>query len=507
MKNKITYRLKGKAVLFTLVMLLGLGSCDDRWAEMNTDPNRVSVMPDEYLFTSAVRQTLRTQFDRFEIDFGGQYSHIWMSNNWVREADKYLDYLAQGDVAERVFSGMYNEPIRNINEVLVLTGKGGAFENPMRNSQACIIAVVNFAKLTDMFGDIPYFEGGMGKYNVMKPKYDKQQEIYNDMIGKLKECITVLKGGNSKDAYPAGEDPLFAGKVDNWIRFANSLRLRLAMRARNADAAKYNAVVAECLTQPLIETNQQNAKLICADSDNGELYNPWNNYYTDISNGTYILNWSEKFINTLKQTNDPRLPFFSTKNKQGEYIGMPNGLNDEYYAAWNRSNSAFPTAEFFAKDQPMYLMTAAEIWFLRAEANIDGMGTGNANEMYQTGIKLAMSQWNINNSEIQKFITNEKEATLYGDKKNTIRQIATQLWISFVPNGFESWSTIRRTGFPEIPVRDSKELSKGSTNGILPSRIKYPYTVEKGVNGENLQNAITSMGGDKIDIKLWWNKK
>ena len=507
MKNTIIYRLKGKAVLFTLVLLIGLGSCDDRWAEMNTDPNRVSVMPDEYLFTSAVRQTLRTQFDRFEIDFGGQYSHIWMSNNWVREADKYLDYLAQGDVAERVFSGMYNEPIRNINEVLVLTGTGGAFENPMRNSQACIIAVVNFAKLTDLFGDIPYFEGGMGKYNVMKPKYDKQQEIYNDMIGKLKECITVLKSGNAKDAYPAGEDPLFAGKVDNWIRFANSLRLRLAMRARNADAAKYNAVVAECLSQPFIETNQQNAKLICTDSDNGELYNPWNNYYTDISNGTYILNWSEKFINTLKQTNDPRLPFFSTKNKQGEYVGMPNGLNDEYYASWNRSNSAFPTAGFFAKDQPMYLMTAAEIWFLRTEANIDGMGTGNANEMYQTGIKLAMSQWNINNTEIQKYITSEKEATLYGDKNNEIRQIATQLWISFAPNAFESWSTIRRTGYPEIPQRDGVVLSKGVTNGFMPSRIKYPYTVEKAVNGDNLQQAITSMGGDKIDIKLWWNKK
>jgi hypothetical protein len=237
------------------------------------------------------------------------------------------------------------------------------------------------------------------------------------------------------------------------------------------------------------------------------LYNPWNNYYTDVSNGTYILNFSEKFINTLKETHDPRLPFFSTKNNKGEYIGMPNGLNDEYYAGWNRSNSALPTGEFFAKDQPMYLMTASEIWFLRAETVLDGMGTGNANEMYQTGIKLAMEQWGIKLTDIQNYITTEKEATLYGDKKNSIRQIATQLWISFVPNTFESWSTIRRTGYPEIPVRDGVVLSKGSTNGVLPSRIKYPYTVEKGVNGENLQNAINSMGGDKIDIKLWWNKK
>jgi hypothetical protein len=76
-----------------------------------------------------------------------------------------------------------------------------------------------------------------------------------------------------------------------------------------------------------------------------------------------------------------------------------------------------------------------------------------------------------------------------------------------VPNAFESWSTIRRTGYPEIPQRDGVVLSKGVTNGFMPSRIKYPYTVEKAVNGDNLQQAITSMGGDKIDIKLWWNKK
>lgn len=507
MKNSEKYSFKGKSVLLILFLLMGMFSCDERWAEMNTDPNRVSVMPDEYLFTTAVKQTFRTQIDRFEVDLGGQYSHIWVSNNWVREADKYLDFFAQGDISERIFNGMYNDPIRNINEVLVLTGEGGTFENKMRNAQACIVAVVNFSRLTDLFGDIPYFEGGMGKYDILKPKYDKQADIYNDMISKLKECMAVLKSGNAKDAYPAGEDPLFDGNLNNWIRFANSLRLRLAMRARVADAAKYNTVVIECLAEPLMETNLQNATLTCWDSENGDLYNPWNNYYTDVSTGTYILNWGEKFINTLTETNDPRLPFFASKNKQGKYLGMPNGLNDEYYAAWNRSNTSMPTAGFFAKDQPMYLMAASEIWFLRAELALDGLGSGNANEMYQTGIKLAMQQWGINATDIQNYISTEKEATLFGDKNNKIRQIATQLWISFVPNAFESWSTMRRTGYPEMPVRDGEILSKGVTNGVMPSRIKYPYTVEKGVNGENLQNAITSMGSDKIDIKLWWNKK
>jgi hypothetical protein len=127
--------------------------------------------------------------------------------------------------------------------------------------------------------------------------------------------------------------------------------------------------------------------------------------------------------------------------------------------------------------------------------------------MYQIGIKRAMEQWGIKATDIQNYIADEQEATLFGDKNNKIRQIATQIWISFVPNAFESWSTIRRTGYPLLPVRDGVVLSKGVTNGVMPSRIKYPYTVEKGVNGENLEQAITNMGGDKIDIKLWWNKR
>ncbi len=498
---------KFKAILAILMMLLTITACDKRWEEMNTDPNRISTLPDEYLFTSAVYGTFHGPIDRLDVDFGGQYSHIWVSSNWVREADKYIDINAQGDIAERVYNSIYEGPIRNINEVLMLTGSGGAFEDEVRYAQACVIAVLNFSRLADLFGDIPYSEGGMGKYDILRPKYDSQSEIYSDMVSKLKECVTVLKNAADDKVYASNEDLIYAGNRENWVRFANSLRLRLAMRARNADPSKYNAVINECLAEPLIETNLQNAKLDCFDSDNGEIYNPWNDYYISISSSTYVLNWSEKFINTLKESNDPRLPFFSSQNKNGQYVGMPNGLNDEYYAAWSRANSAVPTAEFFAKNQPMFLMTASEIWLLRAELALDGIGSGNANDLFQTGISLAMSQWKIDETGIQNFISTEKEATLYGDLNNSKKQIATQLWISFVPNAFESWSTIRRTGYPEIPVRTSETLSKGVTNGVMPSRILYPYTVEKAVNGENLQQAITNMGGDKIDIKLWWSKK
>jgi len=184
---------------------------------------------------------------------------------------------------------------------------------------------------------------------------------------------------------------------------------------------------------------------------------------------------------------------------------MPNGLSDVNYAGWSRANSSLATEQFLAKDQPMYLMSASEIYLLRAEAALFGLGAGDPNQLYQTGIEMAMDQWSINDSLVTEFLANETEANLNGSQENMFRQIATQLWISFVPNAFESWTTIRRTGYPVIEQRTSEMYSKGVTDGYMTSRIKYPFTVEKSVNGENLEAAIANMGGDKIDLKLWWD--
>ena len=505
MKKKENKIYEIKRLMVVLIALSLFSACDERWEEMNTDPNQLSSLSDEYLFTNAVRGSFMDQRERYDIDFGGQYAHIWMADNWNREVDKYNDIHSQGDISERIFSGVYNGPIRNIVEVMQLTGPGGEFENAARNAQASILATLNFSKLTDFYGDIPYFEGGMGKYDILKPVYDDQEVIYEDMVNRLEEAISVLKSASDSEIYPGTEDPLYGGDRDKWIRFANSLRLRLAMHARFADPGTYNSVIGDCLTEALIEDNTQNVTLEMQDSDNPSLYNPWYNKIIDYNSGIYTLNWGEKFIDALLNTNDPRLPFFATTNNDDEYLGMPNGLADTYYAGWNRANSSLATEEFFAKDQPMYLMSASEIYFLRAEAALFSLGAGDANQLYQTGIEIAMDQWGIEDSLVVEFLANEAEASLYGDQENMFRQIATQLWISFVPNAFESWTTIRRTGYPVIEQRTSDMYSKGVTDGYMPSRLNYPYTVEKAVNGENQDAAIANMGGNEIDRKLWWD--
>ena len=146
---------------------------------------------------------------------------------------------------------------------------------------------------------------------------------------------------------------------------------------------------------------------------------------------------------------------------------------------------------------------------LRAEAalfNINGTG-GDANVMYQYAIGEAMEQWNIDLDSIDNYLATELEATLYGDQENMFRQISTQMWICSVPNAFESWCTIRRTGYPIIEQRTDPNLSQGITNGFMPSRVSYPVTKERTINGENLDEAISRLPGgeDKVDAKVWWD--
>jgi len=504
MKRKyITFGLQRMLVLFlTLAMF---PACEERWEEMNTDPNQLSSLSDEYLFTNAVRQTFRDQFERFDIDFGGQFGHIWISNSWNREADKYNDIQSQGDIYERVFHGVYNGPIRNIVEVMQMTGPGGDYENPARYAQVSILGVLNFSRLTDFFGDIPYFEGGMGKYDILLPKYDEQRLIYADMIEQLEAIRSTISIGNPDDAFP-GQDPMYNNDLEKWERFVNSLRLRLAMRARFADSGKYNAVIADCLTKPLIEDNSQNASLQHWDSERGELYNPWYNLKTDYMADTYQYNVSTTLVDWLKDNNDPRIEALINPNKDGEYIGMPNGLVDAALSNYVRSNISVPGDLMLAPDQPLDIMAASEIWFLRAEAALFNLGgNDDPNELYQKGIEQSMARWEIDATD---YISNSPLANLIGSDEEKFEQIATQMWIAFVPNHQEAWSNIRRTGYPVIPQRTNPLLSKGVTNGYLPKRLVYPYTVEKSLNGANMQVAIDRMGGeDKIDMPVWWDAR
>jgi hypothetical protein len=294
--------------------------------------------------------------------------------------------------------------------------------------------------------------------------------------------------------YP-NSDPIFNNDINKWVRFANSVRLRLAMRLRYADVGLSQATVAQCLADPLMETPEHDAYMIETE-DTG---NAWFTRRT----GFPSIKMSNLFIDQLQSTNDPRLAVFVGQDGNGEYSGITNGLTDQAFGNSNFANLSDMGLALSSSDSKLYVITAAEVWLLRAEAAlVYDNDAATANTLYRMGIETSLNQWEVDASEIAVFMASPT-ASLSGT--NDEEQIGVQLWLALTPNFFESWTHIRRTGYPVIPIRIGDNLSKGATNGVMPSRFNYS-SFELGSNTANANEAISRQGANKIDTPVWWDK-
>lgn len=479
-------------IALVLVMTILFFSCESRLEDLYDNPNAVTSIDDAALFTKAVRSLFLETTGQSASRFAGHYGHYFVAGSTARIPDQY------GDGFDVNYNGMFTElyggTIRHIEEVLDITSAPET-QNSVRHAMADVIAVLGYAKITDAYGDIPYTQGGKGKTEgILQPGYDTQESIYKDLIMRLSSSIPILQGAGPELGYP-GSDPVFNNDIGKWVRFANSVRLRLAMRMRFADNELSQAIVAQCLSAPLMEENDHNAFIVQTEG-NG---NPWFNNRT----GYPSIKMSVRLIDQLQSTGDPRLPVFVTPDASGAYTGMVNGLDDTAFGNSNfaaKSDIGIPLSSPGSK---IYLITAAETWLLRAEAALAfDSNPAEANELYRKGIHAALAQWDLNTVQIDVFM-GSPAASLQGT--NDEEQIGIQMWLALIPNYFEGWSNIRRTGYPVIPVRTAENLSKGVSNGIMPKRFLYS-SFELSSNTGNVEAAISKQGPNKIDTPVWWDK-
>jgi len=467
-------------------------ACEKHLDDIRVNPNAVTEIDDAALFTKAVRDLFKGTADKSVSAFAGPYAHYLMLGSTHRPPGQYLDVF-DGDY-NSTFNGIYNGVIRHSEEVLQITSKEGT-KNEVRHALATIISVMGFAKLTDTYGEIPYTEGGKGKSEgIIKPRYDTQESIYKSLIERLGKSIEVLKTAKPSQAYP-NSDPIFDNDLSKWVRFANSVRLRLAMRIRYANVELSKTTVTQCLAEPLMELMEHDAAMIETEG-NG---NPWYNIRT----GFPRVRMSNFLIDKLQKTADPRLAVFVARDKDGKYNGITNGLMDIPFGTSGYDDKSDMGLALASKDSKQYLMNAAETWLLRAEAAlVYDNDEGKAKEYFRKGIETSLKQWKIDTSAINAFMESPV-AQLDGENKE--EQIGNQMYLALIPNYFESWTYIRRTGYPVIPVRTSEDLSKGATNGIMPKRFKYS-SFELGANEANVNEAIKRQGPNLIDTPVWWDK-
>lgn len=559
-----------KYIYVLALFLFGSAACTSDFEEINTDPNAITIgdASARYFFTNtqvelfgpgrfAYWRAHLLHIDRYAGQFALGHSKSW----WNGE----LGYVYNPGYTDASWDWLASY-FGTLDNFMRLTGPGGEFENEKMFAVGQIMKGLYFQRYTDVFGEVPYSQ--VGDPDNPQPAFDTQQQIYKGVIAELAQAMETIgeasRTGEGID--DLGEnDIFFGGDLQLWKKLANSLKLRMAMRAKGAPGENFaDKVIAEALQAPLLEAGE-NALL-----EKDAVITQWASAaYGDIwHNFGAGSNWkvTNVLVDYLRDFNDPRLEKYAKPAPGGEVsISRPDGLSDELWqkrtgfilsvlddaeADYNKTETADELAISMApgtyyigmparlrpemnryaaynlfsdpadyvtqkKNEgkpivPEIAFSAAESFFLRAEAAVKGFGGGDPQALYQKGIQEAMLLWGVDEAAISDFLANSPMASLQGTEEEQIRKISIQRWLASYTEGYEAWSIARRTGYPEeltsgVAALDPDIYGMGGINGAFPQRMQYGNSA-KATNGENLQEALSRQGPDAQDTKLWWAK-
>jgi hypothetical protein len=508
------------------MIYLGI-SCTGNFDQINENPNSVPysmMLRDNLLTGSAIAQlenycitTDANQYQRIFNLAGDIFSgYLGATENWAYN-NTYNLYDGWYNIAFEVAYGRIMAAWR----VLDLSKE----ENPESFALAQILKVFGMHKITDMYGPIPYLQFGKSE----KVPYDDQESIYNSFFEELTAAVDVLY--EYVQLYPAARplknyDLIYGGDYSKWIKFANSLKLRLALRIYYADQVKSKQYAVEAVNHPMgvMTVNADNA--FYPVPQRNPLNEIWNDY-DDTRMGATIACY-------MKGYSDPRISVYFTpqaRNNVVDYRGVRNGiaLSNATRLANYVSQCGLPTVAY---DDPMQWMVAAESYFLRAEGAIRGWNMiGTAEDLYNLGIQTSFEQTGASNvtaylgnstakpinftDEI--YSTNNytyspaNELTIKWDNSATdeVKQerIITQKYLAIYPDGQEAWSEFRRTRYPKVIPNVTNSSGGTIVTATQIRRLKFP-TTEYANNAEEVQKAVELLGGaDNGGVKLWWDKK
>jgi hypothetical protein len=476
-----------KFIVLTFLGIFFFASCTEKFQEINTDPDRAKDAP----ATNVMAFTLRY--------LGSSYFDVWADMN---EPSTYAGYLAKiqyidearytyrpGTVENNWYYGYIL--LNNINEMKkkAVAEKANNLLGASKVLEALVVQM-----MTDRWRDIPYSDAIKLDNGVLLPKYDKQEDIYPALLTVLEDAANLLASG-SNDVLGEG-DLLYKGSITKWQKFANSMRLRLAMRISGVSPALAKSVVESILADPtkypVMTSNSDNAMFVWPGVTPYE--EPW---YAD-SKGRDDHAVSDVLVNALKSLSDPRLGVYALPAvSDGEYRGFTIGAT---------AQPALPSVSRigtkFRKDAKGFspLLRYAEVMFNIAEASKKGWNTRTTTKAaYEAAVTASMLENSVAQTAITDYLTTGK-----GKFDDTTDQIFMQEWISLFKQGMEGWSLYRRTGIPKTHY-----IAPGTTyTGHNSPPFRYPYPQnELTLNGENIKAFAAEVKDDFWGKKMWWDTR
>ncbi len=532
MKNKFYY-IQG----LLLSVLIGFTACTDAFEGYNTNK---AGFDDE---------KKKQDYNYFGIPLGIIQQGIYFNYDWG--GGKNWPFQIMQNLGADMFSGYmhdfnpFNEG-RNNSTYHMMDGWNGSFwENTygyimpeVQKSEKInkeenigfygitkILKVELMHRVSDLYGPIIYTQ--FGSKTGSSP--DTQQEAYQAFFQDLDEGIAQIEKFMSET--PGVENftkfdilmPAGNKTYTQWIRFANSLRLRLAIRIAMADPVLAKAEALKAMGHPdgLLETNNE----IVAVSTASGYINPL---------GEIGKAWSEVYMNANMESflggyEDPRMEKYFDKaagveaTSEIEYVNTYKGIRQG--TGFNHQNYKGHSRSTISQTTDAVLMTAAEVWFLRAEAALRGWTTEIVKDCYEQGIRASFAQWGA--SGVEDYLKNEKMPKDYEDafrKENNIKavnsttpkweegasdeeklaKIITQKWIACYPEGCEGWAEQRRTGYPKlfpVMVNDSKDIDTNKG----PRRLNFNVNIISSNPQQYKELEAALNGPDNCATNLWWD--
>ncbi len=498
-----------KNILIILVTVALLGSsCEDFLSVNEVNPNSASEVAPKLVLPAAIKSVAATMNNPRRFDFVYLWHGLWSISAGYSQPQALVQYKLLNSNYQNAFRELYTTGANfDLIEKSSTDPKDAYYD-----AIAKIMKVYIFQNLVDCWGDVPYADAFQAP-EILKPTYSKQKDIYEDLVKQLDAAIKLIQDAPvTVNQITGASDIMYAGDMDLWARFANTLKLRILLHQVDMDgrAAYITSALATTATVGYLgagDGGMVNPGFLISEGKMNPFYETFYNASgTSQSDGVTYYFAGKDAIDFLKSTNDSRLSKFynpySGSSFEGNYFGtLPSGLTPAagtsrlgYVKDVVGTMIGTPT-----KSSP--LLTDFESLFIQAEAVERGMIAGDAKALYDGAVTQSYLYMGLSSGDASDYLTQPKKETNYDVAVDPIDLILTQKWVAL--NGIapvEIWTDYRRTGIPSFihfsvdPARDSD---------IPPVRLLYPQD-EINVNNKNVVavgtiNAFTS--------KIFWQNR
>ena len=490
-----------KSKLLFLGFVLAFAACTDL-TELNVDRKNPVAVPGETLFTSA-QKNLVDQMTSTSVNFNvfRLFVQHWTETTYLDEANYDLVTRA---ISQQHWDELYRRTLNNLNEAYKIMSAEDvppALQAQKDNKLAIteVLRVFAWSVLVETFGNVPYSQAL--DINILNPVYDDGLTVYKDLISRLNAAIGSIDPGAA--SFTADADNIYQGDAALWLKFANSLKLRMGLTIADiaSESALAQSTVESAAAGGLISSNAENATLDYLGSTPNT-----NPLYIDlVGSGRQDFVGANTFVDALIALDDPRLPHFFQHNVDDpgtpeiEFAGGEYGFSSAFDLYSNVSKGPVPgDFALLRPDFPGTIMSYAEVELLLAEAVERGYNVGGtAEEHYNAGVTASILEWGGTQAEADAYLAQPEVAysTAAGPWQ---RKIGMQAWIALYNRGYEAWLSYRRLDYPVLVAPSTADAP------IVPVRMTYPI-VEQTLNPDQYDAAASAIGGDEMTTKLFFD--